>query len=68
MIIAAAAHHQVEATAGGQDHFRLAALREEATAEAAVHPADTEDNRTTYIMRFKPQPTDSSKNKKILTV
>ena len=46
-ITAAAARHPAAATAEARDHFHQEVHLAEATAEAAVHPADTEDNRTT---------------------
>ena len=47
MITAAATHQPEAVTAEAQVQSRQEVHQAEATAEAAVHPADTEDNRTT---------------------
>ena len=46
-ITAAAVRHPAAATAEARDHSHQEVHLAEATAEAEVHPADTEDNRTT---------------------
>ena len=47
MITAAAAHQAEAVTAEAQVHSRQEVHQAEVTAEALVHQADTEDNRTT---------------------